>query len=417
MSYIYCVEVRCRKTKAKAAVLHLNNTTIHLPVFMPVGTKATIKGLSSSQVERTGCRIILHNTYHLSLSPKARILNLIGGSKKLSSWRHGLLTDSGGFQMVSLSKISSVDENGVTFTSPYDSTYQCLLKPEDSIFVQNSISSDIAMQLDDVVPPTSSPERIGTATARSIRWLKRCLEFHQKNDQYIFPIIQGGLDKDLRSFCIQKILNLKPKGIAIGGLSGGEEKEYFCQLVKFCADSLPDDIAIYCMGIGYLTDIIICVASGIDLFDCVFPTRTARFGNALTIEGHICLKHSKYSSDFNPIEYLCECIACKSTSRSYIHFSLDFNPLSLSLISAHNVHFMNKIMKFIRESILQQKFELIVNYILFRHFKSSQFVPKWIFEALKNTGINIYDFSKHINFFVNDNLIKTYFPFQMPLEF
>jgi queuine tRNA-ribosyltransferase catalytic subunit len=349
---------------------------------MPVGTKATIKGLTARQVTNAKCIMILANTFHLCLRPGKNALVALKGVKAFSSWKHGLLTDSGGFQMVSLAKISRVSEEGVMFQSPYSDGSEIFLSPEESIAIQNSIDPDILMQLDDVVSPLSKVERISEATLRSLRWYERCVSTHNIPTQSLFPIIQGGVDLDLRATSIASINNLNAQGVAIGGLGGGENKKDFSKLVDFCTSMLPRDMPVYCMGIGYIIDIIVSVIQGVDMFDCVYPTRTARFGNALTTNGSISLKNGAFASDFNPIADQCNCFTCSNYSRAYIHFALEANTIAVHLISMHNIYFMMNFMNALRASIIDGTIKEFAKVFMLRHFGDASRIPSWISETI-----------------------------------
>ncbi|KAI4775080.1 queuine tRNA-ribosyltransferase, partial [Aureobasidium sp. EXF-8845] len=272
----YQLVAQCSVTKARAATLQLPHGPVPLPIFMPVATQASLKGLTPLQLEETSCRLCLNNTYHLGLKPGQATLDAIGGAHKLQSWPHNILTDSGGFQMVSLLELATVTEEGVRFLSPHDRS-PMLLTPEHSISLQNSIGSDIIMQLDDVIATTSPDHaRIKEAMYRSIRWLDRCITAHKNpSTQNLFCIIQGGLDLELRKECCKEMVARDTPGIAIGGLSGGEAKEEYCKVVSTCTDMLPDNKPRYVMGVGYPEDLVVSVALGADMFDCVWPTRTA----------------------------------------------------------------------------------------------------------------------------------------------
>ncbi|KAI9748131.1 MAG: hypothetical protein M1815_003580 [Lichina confinis] len=303
--------------------MHLPHGPVELPVFMPVATQGSLKGLTPEQLESTGCRLCLNNTYHLGHRPGPATLELVGGAHKFQSWAHNLLTDSGGFQMVSLSKLAEVTEEGVSFLSPHDNS-PMLLTPEYSTRLQNVIGSDIVMQLDDVIAATSpDAARMEQAMRRSIRWLDRCIKAHQHPDrQSLFCIIQGGLDLNMRRTCCEEMLKRDTPGIAIGGLSGGEAKD----MVDICTDMFPDNKPRYVMGVGYPEDLIVSVALGADMFDCVWPTRTARFGNAVTASGNLNLRNAVFSEDFSPIEPGCTCRCCRTVddgglgvTRAFIH--------------------------------------------------------------------------------------------------
>ncbi|KAJ3208785.1 Queuine tRNA-ribosyltransferase catalytic subunit 1, partial [Clydaea vesicula] len=299
------IEANCSKSKARASSLLLPNYICKTPMFMPVATQGIMKSLTTEQLKKLDCHLILANTYHLALNPGKELLDFYQGIHKFMNWDRAMLTDSGGFQMVSLAKLMVVNEEGVSFTSHLDGT-EMFLSPEKSIEIQNSIGADIMMQLDDVVSSTTTGPRVEEAMWRSIRWLDRCLKFHFENEQKIhkqnlFPIIQGGLDIRLRKICCEEMIKRDCSGYAIGGLSGGESKDQFWRIVSLCTDLLPKDKPRYCMGVGYAEDLVVCSALGVDMYDCVFPTRTARFGNALTRKGAFDLKKSTFETDTTPI--------------------------------------------------------------------------------------------------------------------
>ncbi|KAI1938924.1 hypothetical protein LOZ66_003000 [Ophidiomyces ophidiicola] len=321
------LEARCSTTKARASTLILPHGTVKLPIFMPVATQASLKGLTPDQLKLTGCMLCLNNTYHLGLKPGQEVLDVVGGAHKFQGWDRNILTDSGGFQMVSLLKLAKVTEEGVRFLSPHDGT-PMLLTPEHSISLQNSIGSDIIMQLDDVITTTSPDHaRMKEAMERSVRWLDRCIGAHKFPErQNLFCIIQGGLDLEMRKECCKQMVERDTPGIAIGGLSGGEAKDKFCKVVNTCTDLLPQNKPRYVMGVGYPEDLIVAVALGADMFDCVWPTRTARFGNAVTPNGTLNLRHASFANDSKPIDENCLCTSCRpkskgglGISRAYIH--------------------------------------------------------------------------------------------------
>lgn len=266
-----------------------------------------------------------------------------------------------------------------------------LLTPEKSIELQNAIGADIIMQLDDVVHTLTTGERVEEAMHRSIRWLDRCIQAHsRKSDQNLFPIIQGGLDLSLREKCIEEMVKRDMPGYAIGGLSGGEDKEQFWRLVKFCTDRLPENKPIYCMGVGYATDLIVCVALGVDMFDCVYPTRTARFGNALVNSGNLSLKQKQYEADFTPIDANCSCLTCKKYTRAYIHMLIARDETGCHLITIHNIAYQLNLMRRARESIIKNEFPQFVSKFmsdLFGEDKSAY--PLWMIEAFKSVNILI----------------------------
>ncbi|MBW0532016.1 hypothetical protein O181_071731, partial [Austropuccinia psidii MF-1] len=367
---------KCATTKARLSHLILPHGLTPLPTFMPVATQASIKGLTYDQINAIGISLILNNTYHLSLRPGTQILDQSNGVHNFQSWNSNLLSDSGGFQMVSLSKLTKVTEDGVEFQNPFDQSNQdkILLTPERSIEIQQSLGTDIIMQLDDVVSSTTpDPERVEEAMQRSIRWLDRCIQqhFHPRNllppphPQSLFAIIQGGLSPKLRSRCLDAMTHparmSKLGGYAIGGLSGGESKNQFWRIIHQCTHKLPELKPRYCMGIGYSEDLVVAVALGIDMADCVFPTRTARFGVALTFKGPLKLfKRQPFERDFAVIDSDCGCLSCQNgngQSRSFLFQLLKTNnPVAIQSITAHNLFYQSQLMEKIRTSIAQEKF-------------------------------------------------------------
>ncbi|RDA88647.1 hypothetical protein CP532_4125 [Ophiocordyceps camponoti-leonardi (nom. inval.)] len=387
---------RCSTTRARASVLTLPHGPVDLPTFMPVATQASLKGLTPQQLEETGCMLCLNNTYHLGLKPGQKVLDDVGGAHKLQGWKRNILTDSGGFQMVSLLKLARVTEEGVRFLSPHDGS-PMLLTPELSIHLQNSIGSDIIMQLDDVLVTTSpDKERMREAMARSVRWLDRCIAAHRKpSSQNLFCIIQGGLDLDMRRECTRQMLARDTPGIAIGGLSGGEAKGDYCRVVAACTALMPDLKPRYVMGIGYPEDLVVSVALGADMFDCVWPTRTARFGNAITKHGVLNLRNSQYSCDFRPLEPGCACACCRTgdggmaVTRAFVHHNAAKETVAAHLLSIHNVWYQLNLMREVRQSIIEDTFpSLIRRFFADRHASKADY-PAWAVEALKSVGVDL----------------------------
>ncbi|KAL4803961.1 Queuine tRNA-ribosyltransferase [Aspergillus unguis] len=390
---------KCSTTKARASTLKLPHGSVPLPIFMPVATQASLKGLTYDQLKQTGCMLCLNNTYHLGLKPGQAVLDQVGGAHKLQGWDRNILTDSGGFQMVSLLKLASVTEEGVRFLSPHDGT-PMLLTPEHSIGLQNSIGSDIIMQLDDVIATTSPDHaRIQEAMERSVRWLDRCIEAHKNPEtQNLFCIIQGGLDLELRRKCCEEMVARDTPGIAIGGLSGGEAKEDFCKVVDTCTDLLPDNKPRYVMGIGYQEDLIVSVALGADMFDCVFPTRTARFGSGLTPTGNINLRHASFANDFRPVMEGCTCTTCtprekggSGITRAYIHHLASKETAGAHLLTVHNVHYLLSLMGRARQAILDDRFpDFLRDYFTVLYGEKSK-APSWILDALRGVGVDLLE--------------------------
>ncbi|KAK4100231.1 Queuine tRNA-ribosyltransferase [Parathielavia hyrcaniae] len=391
---------RCSVTRARASILTLPHGTVNLPIFMPVATQASLKGLTPEQLEDTGCRLCLNNTYHLGLKPGQEVLDAVGGAHKFQGWNYNILTDSGGFQMVSLLKLANITEEGVRFLSPHDGS-PMLLTPEHSMSLQNSIGSDIMMQLDDVLV-TTSPDtaRMREAMERSVRWLDRCIAAHKNPDtQNLFCIIQGGLDLDMRRECCREMLARNTPGIAIGGLSGGEAKDDFCKVVAACTELLPDLKPRYVMGIGYPEDLVVSVALGADMFDCVWPTRTARFGNATTKHGVLNMKREMYAADFGPIENGCGCPCCRPVeeegsmgiTRAFVHHNAAKETVAAHLLTLHNVWYQLDLMRQARQAIIEDRFPAFVKSFFGNLYPDSSKYPSWAVDALKGVGIDLIE--------------------------
>ncbi|KAI9489642.1 tRNA-guanine(15) transglycosylase-like protein [Zychaea mexicana] len=381
---------RCSTTKAKASLLTLPHGPVNTPVFMPVGTQGTLKGLTPQQLSDLNCQIMLNNTYHLGLKPGQETLDRVGGAHKFQKWNRNLLTDSGGFQMVSLLKLAKITEEGVQFASPHDGSLM-MLTPEHSMSLQNSIGADIMMQLDDVISSLTTGPRVEEAMWRSIRWLDRCIDAHKNQDQQnLFAIIQGGLNTDLRRKCVEEMVKRDTPGYAVGGLSGGEEKDVFWRIVTLCTDLLPKTKPIYCMGVGYAEDLVVCVALGVDMFDCVYPTRTARFGNALTMKGILSLKSGKFANDFGPLEEGCDCPTCQNYTRSYVHLVATKDTVGCHLVSVHNVAFQLRLMRQMREAIIKDEFPAFVVKFFANYFGGDKSrYPEWAVNALQSVGVDL----------------------------
>lgn len=393
----FTLQAACRKTRARAGTLRFVKTyaeehehlssSVSTPVFMPVGTNGVMKALSPEQVESTGCRLMLSNTYHLACRPGADVVAKAGGLHNFMKWPHALLTDSGGFQMVSLSKLTNITEEGVTFSSPYDPDHILNLPPEESINVQNKLGSNIMMQLDDVISAVADDKaRFEEAMERSIRWLDRCITANKnKSSQSLFPIIQGGLDENLRQRSVKQVVERNTIGIAIGGLSGGEAKVSFIRMVHHSTKSLPENKPRYLMGVGFAVDLLLCTALGCDMFDCVYPTRTARFGSALVEYGSLLhLRDASFSSDQRTLDSECDCSTCSNNySRAYIHHLVrTSHPVACQLLSVHNIRFQMRFMGQMRENIIAGTFVDFMKRVLESHFGESANYPDFVLEAL-----------------------------------
>jgi len=375
--------------RARASVMTLPHGPVSTPVFMPVGTQGTIKGLTSAQVDSLNCELILGNTYHLGLRPGADLVAEMGGLHKFMNWKRNLLTDSGGFQMVSLVELATINETGVHFQSPVDGS-NMLLTPEKSIQLQNQIGADIMMALDDVVSSLETDKaRVDTAMHRTIRWIDRCIGAHSRPDeQNLFGIVQGGLDPVLREHCL-KAMEARSDwlpGYAIGGLAGGEDKHQFWRVVSQCTKRLPANKPRYLMGVGYPLDLLVCTALGVDMYDCVWPCRTARFGNAIVSTGMLTLKRTTLSADLGPLDPECACFVCQRYTRAYLSGLFGSSPLGAHLVTYHNLFFLKQFMTRMRESILAGTFDAFVNDFLEAHYPQADY-PRWVVEALADAGV------------------------------
>lgn len=388
------VIAKCHTTQARVCRMRLAHGVTILPAFMPVATQAAIKGLTPQQVESLGITLMLNNTYHLNLRPGIKVLDEAGGAHKFQGWNRNLLTDSGGFQLVSLSKFTNITEDGALFASPFNGE-PTMLTPEESISIQHSIGADIIMQLDDVVSSLTVGPRVGEAMHRSVRWLDRCIEQHEKSGrkdkQNLFAIVQGGLDPALRDLCLDAMIERKDRvtGYAIGGLSGGEEKDIFWKIIKQCADRLPSDRPRYSMGVGFAEDLLVCVALGVDMADCVFPTRTARFGVALTFKGPLNLKLGKHTKSMEPIDKNCPCPTCVSgMSRAVLHHIVTIETAGAHALTIHNLVFQAQVMGGARDAILEGRFPEYLRSFFFDYFGDTGY-PEWCVNALRSVGVDL----------------------------
>eukprot|EP00450_Noctiluca_scintillans_P032705 CAMPEP_0194549432 /NCGR_PEP_ID=MMETSP0253-20130528/95199_1 /TAXON_ID=2966 /ORGANISM="Noctiluca scintillans" /LENGTH=473 /DNA_ID=CAMNT_0039396861 /DNA_START=47 /DNA_END=1468 /DNA_ORIENTATION=- len=397
---VWTVHSQCGR--ARCATLRLPHGEVETPVFMPVGTQGTIKGLSSEDIHSLGCKIILGNTFHLGNRPTTPLLERAGGLHKFMNWSGNILTDSGGFQMVSLLKLANITEEGVEFEDPKNAGSLMLLTPEESMHFQNQIGSDIMMALDDVVASTVvDVERIKEATDRTLRWIDRCIKAHKNPmTQNLFGIVQGHLDTDLREYSLKEMIKRDLPGYAIGGLSGGEAKDDFWKVVEQCTrpgTGLPSNKPRYLMGVGYSLDIVVCVALGVDMFDCVYPCRTARFGTALVRTGQLRLTAKECANDFQPIEKGCGCSTCAMYSRAVLHTIVTKESMAASLITIHNIHFMMTLLKDLRNAIQAGTLPSWVRAFLQELFPSAKPAPcpdcppRWVHGALASVGIETDD--------------------------
>jgi queuine tRNA-ribosyltransferase len=340
---------------ARSGSLTLPHGTVETPVFMPVGTQATVRTLSPLDLKSVGAQIVLANTYHLHVRPGEDVIAQLGGLHKFMAWERPLLTDSGGFQVFSLEGFRKVDDDGVEFQSHVDGGRRTLT-PEKAIEIQATLGSDIAMAFDHVIPGGSDEAAARDALDRTLRWLKRCKEKHQAlgvRDQTLWPIVQGGTLPALRTECLDRILELGPwTGIAIGGLSVGEPKDKMYQTIDVLESRLPATLPRYLMGVGFPEDLVAAVARGVDLFDCVAPTRGGRNGSAFTPEGTLNIRNARYRTDDRPLDDACDCETCTTYSRGYLrHLFVAGELLGLRLLSLHNVRYLIRLAAEMRAAI------------------------------------------------------------------
>ena len=346
--------------KARHGILHTNYGSFETPMFMPVGTLANVKTLVPEELKEANSAVILSNTYHLWLRPGEDIVNKAGGLHKFMNYDGPILTDSGGFQVFSLAKNKKKDitEEGVYFKSHIDGK-NLLLTPEKSIEIQNKLDSDIAMSFDECPPASASHEYLKNSLERTLRWAKRGKDVHKNENQSLFGIVQGGPYEDLRKYSAEETVKIDFDGYSIGGVANdGESKEDMYKAIDYSIPYLPEDKPRYLMGVGEPIDILEGVERGIDMFDCVLPTRIARHGNAFTKYGRINLKNAKYKEDFTAIEDDCDCYTCKNFTKAYIRHLLVANEqLAGRLLSIHNIRFLIRLTEDIRKSIDNDNFD------------------------------------------------------------
>ena len=344
--------------RARAGVIKTPHGEIRTPVFMPVGTRATVKTLSPRDLEEMNARIILGNTYHLYLRPGHELIKKAGGLHNFMGWDKPILTDSGGFQVMSLSGLRKITPEGVRFQSHIDGSYH-MFTPEKVIAIQNAIGADIIMSFDECPPFPATKKYVADSLQTTLDWARRGKEAHTNTDkQALFGIVQGGIYEDLREESARKLLELDFAGYAIGGLAVGEEKKDMYRLTKFLDDILPRDKPRYLMGVGTPNDLLENIGNGVDMFDCVMPTRNARKGTIFTRNGKMIIKSARYAEDFTPIDGQCACYTCRNFSRSYLRhlFSVD-EILGMQLASIHSLHFYLELTTKAREAILAGRYD------------------------------------------------------------
>jgi queuine tRNA-ribosyltransferase len=349
-------EVAHRDGPARSGTLTLAHGAVETPAFMPVGTYGTVKAMSPAELEENGAQIVLGNTFHLWLRPGLDVIEKHGGLHGFMGWKRPLLTDSGGFQVFSLATMRKLSEEGVRFASPINGD-RLMLTPEESIRIQRVLGSDIAMVFDECPPHDAPAKEQRLAVERTIRWARECREQPRADGQKVFGIVQGGSDAALREQCAKALVAMEFDGYAIGGVSVGEPEPEMMRAIELAEPHLPAHKARYAMGLGTPAQMIELIARGVDMFDCVLPTRIARTGTAVTHTGAFGLKGASYKTDFGPIEEGCECYACRTFTRAYLRHLLRANEiLGLRMVSVHNSHLYLKVMTEVRAAIAEGTF-------------------------------------------------------------
>jgi queuine tRNA-ribosyltransferase len=376
MKIKYTLIKKCNDTNARLGEIKTNHGVVETPVFMPVGTLANVKTLTPEQVLECGSSIVLSNTYHLWLSPGEDVVKMAGGLNKFMNYPKPTLTDSGGFQVFSLikNKEKDITEEGVVFKSHLDGK-ELFLTPEKSIQIQNDLDSDIAMSFDECIPYPVTYEYAKNSTLRTLRWAKRGKDSHKNPNQSLFGIVQGGEFTDLREMSAKETVKIGFDGYSIGGTSVGEGKDVMYKMVEDGVRYLPEDKPRYLMGVGDPIDLLEGVSRGIDMFDCVLPTRLARHGSAFTLDGRINLKNLKYKYDFEPISKECDCYTCKNYTKAYLrHLIVSKESLGGTLLSIHNIRYLTKLMENVRISIKEERFSKY----------KSEFIRRYLNENKRN---------------------------------
>lgn len=346
----------CPHTKARAGRFHTPHGVIETPVFMPVGTQATVKTMTPDELKENNAQIILGNTYHLYLRPGHELIKEAGGLHKFMNWDRPILTDSGGFQVFSLGELRKIKEEGVTFRSHLDGSKH-LFSPERVMEIEEAIGADIAMAFDECTPYPADYTYAKKSMERTTRWLERCIKAHTREDQALFGIIQGSMFKDLREESARQITSFDLPGFGIGGLSVGEPAEVMYEMLDYNTDIMPKNKPRYLMGVGAADNLVEGVKRGVDMFDCVLPTRIARNGTVMTKYGKLVVRNAEYAHDFRPLEEGCDCYACRNFSRAYIrHLIKAGEVLGIRLTTIHNIHFLTNLMKNIRTAILEDRY-------------------------------------------------------------
>ena len=347
----------CKQSGARTGILHTPHGDVETPMFMPVGTQATVKFVSPEELKDIGSGVVLANTYHLWLRPGEDIVDQAGGVQKFMNYKGPMLTDSGGFQVFSLADQRKITEDGVTFKNTLNGD-TLFLSPEKSIQIQNKIGADIIMSFDACIPYPATREYVENSTERTLRWALRGKQAHSRpEEQALFGIVQGGDYEDLRKYCAEKLIEMDFPGYAIGGTSVGEDKETMYRMVKWASDALPFDKPRQLMGVGAVNDLLEAVSRNVDMCDCVLPTRIARHGTLMTSEGRISIRKAIYKNDFTPLDPECDCYTCRNYTKAYLnHLQRTNEGFGTRLMSIHNLRFLVKLMEDARKAIKEDRF-------------------------------------------------------------
>jgi len=347
----------CKQSGARTGILHTPHGDVETPMFMPVGTQATVKFVSPEELKDIGSGVVLANTYHLWLRPGEDIVDQAGGVQKFMNYKGPMLTDSGGFQVFSLADQRKITEEGVTFKNSLNGD-TLFLSPEKSVQIQNKIGADIIMSFDECIPYPVTREYVEKSTERTLRWALRGKQAHSRpEEQALFGIVQGGDYEDLRKYCAEKLIEMDFPGYAIGGTSVGEDKETMYRMVKWASDALPFDKPRYLMGVGAVNDLLEAVSRNVDMCDCVLPTRIARHGTLMTSEGRISIRKAIYKNDFTPLDPECDCYTCRNYTKAYLnHLQRTNEGFGTRLMSIHNLRFLVKLMEDARKAIKEDRF-------------------------------------------------------------
>ena len=375
MAFEFQVILNCSNTSARAGVLSTPHGPIETPVFMPVGTKATVKAMTPEELDAAGAQIILANTFHLALRPGSSVVKALGGLHKMMNWNKPILTDSGGFQVFSLSKLNKIQEDGVRFRSPIDGS-EMFLSPEIATKIQHELGADIIMAFDECAPYPAEHDYVRRSAEMTIRWAERCRETNRgyEDEQALFGIVQGGIYPDLREWSAHRTVDLDFPGYAIGGLSVGETKPEMEAALDVMNANLPENKPRYLMGVGTPDDFFRAVERGVDMFDCVLPTRSARTGRIYTSDGIINMRNAVHTTDTSPMDCDCGCYACRHYTRGYIrHLFMSDEILASRLATSHNLYYFLHLMQGIRQAITADRFPAYKAEVLGKfHQKSTQ---------------------------------------------